>query len=288
MKKFYLIDDDENIRGILSNIIEDENIGIVVGEAEDGLEAVKKWSFYNPDIIIVDYLMPNLDGRSTMEEIFKQGFKGKFVMLSQVTDSTMKSAAYENGATFYLSKPVNYIEVKKVLDTVCKNIDLENSLALIQSTLTGLTSLAKEVQVTPKHNMIKAQEKLEKILGELGISGEAGKKELKEIIIYILSLKGQKYTLKDIYKEIPTTINARSLEQKIRRVILKAIQNIAEAGLKDSYDPVYTNYYSTLFDIAEVKREMSYLSNGSSKGGKVSIKKFIEGLISILELHIQF
>ena len=100
MKKFYLIDDDENIRGILSNIIEDENIGIVVAEAEDGLEAVKKWSFYNPDIIITDYLMPNLDGRSTMEDIFKQGFKGKFVMLSQVTDPTMKSAVYENGATF--------------------------------------------------------------------------------------------------------------------------------------------------------------------------------------------
>lgn len=288
MKKFYLIDDDENIRGILTNIIESENLGIVVGEAEDGMEGAKKWSFYNPDIIIIDYLMPNLDGESAMREISSQGFNGKFIMLSQVDDPSMKSKAYERGAMFYLSKPINYIEVKTVLETVCKTIDLESSLSLIQNTLTGLTSLAKEVHLPPKNDIMKAQERLEKILSELGVLGETGKKEFKEVVIFILNLHGKKYVLKNIYKEVSSDINARSLEQKIRRLIQKALQNIAETGIKDIYDPIYCDYHSTLFDITEIKKEMDFRKGITSKGGKVSIKRFIEGIISILELHLQF
>ena len=286
MKKFYLIDDDDSIRMILSNIIEEENIGIVVGEAADGLEGVKKWSFYNPDIIIVDYLMPNLDGSRTMEKIYAQGFKGKFIMLSQVDDPIMKGKAYEEGAMFYLSKPVNYIEVKKILENVCKTIDLENSLSLIQNTLTGLTTLAKEAHNPRGNNVLRGNEHLEKIMVDLGVTGEAGKKELKEIIIDIINLKGKKYILKDIYADVSTTINARSVEQKVRRLIQKGLQNIAERGVEDYYDPIFTEYNTTLFDIVEVRREMDFRLGNSPKGGKVSVKKFIEGTVSILEFHL--
>lgn len=286
MKKFYLIDDDDSIRMMLTNIIEEENIGIVVGEAEDGLEGVKKWSFYNPDIIVVDYLMPNLDGSRTMEKIVSQGFRGKFIMLSQVDDPSMKGKAYESGAMFYLSKPINYIEVQKVLENACKTIDLENSLSLIQNTLTGLTSLAKEAHNPRENSMLRVNEQLEKIMTDLGVVGEAGKKELKEVVISILNLKGKKYTLKNIYAEVSTNINARSVEQKIRRLIQKALQHIAERGVDDYYDPIFSEYNNTLFDITEVRREMDLKSKNSSKGGKVSVKKFIEGLVSTLELHL--
>jgi len=286
MKKFYLIDDDDSIRMILSNIIEEENIGLVVGEAEDGLEGVKKWSFYNPDIIIVDYLMPNLDGTRTMEKIVAQGFKGKFIMLSQVDDPNMKGKAYESGAMFYLSKPINYIEVQKVLENACKTIDLENSLSLIQNTLTGLTSLAKEAHNPRENSMLRVNEQLEKVMSDLGVVGEAGKKELKEVVITILNLRGKKYTLKDVYADLSTNINARSVEQKIRRLIQKALQHIAERGGEDYYDPIFMEYNNTLFDIVEVRKEMDLRSKNSLKGGKVSIKKFIEGMVSILELHL--
>ena len=286
MKKFYLIDDDDSIRMILSNIIEGENIGLVVGEAEDGLEGVKKWSFYNPDIIIVDYLMPNLDGTRTMEKIVAQGFKGKFIMLSQVDDPNMKGKAYESGAMFYLSKPINYIEVQKVLENACKTIDLENSLSLIQNTLTGLTSLAKEAHNPRENSMLRVNEQLEKVMSDLGVVGEAGKKELKEVVITILNLRGKKYTLKDVYADLSTNINARSVEQKIRRLIQKALQHIAERGGEDYYDPIFMEYNNTLFDIVEVRKEMDLRSKNSLKGGKVSIKKFIEGMVSILELHL--
>lgn len=284
MKKFYLIDDDENIRSILTDIIEEENIGIVVGEASDGLEGSMRWSFYNPDIIIVDYLMPNLDGSKAIEAISSQGFRGKFVMLSQVDDSSMKGEAYEKGASFYLSKPINYIEVKKVLEMIGKTIDLENSLSLIQNTLTGLTSLATEVQKPTVSNMIGAQRDFDKAMYELGVIGESGRDELREVITYILNLRGGKYTLKEVYKEIPSSINARSVEQRIRRLIQKSLHNIAELGLVDTYDPIYTRYNSCLFDIAEIHREMSYLEGKSFRGGKVSLKKFIEGLVSIINI----
>lgn len=284
MKKFYLIDDDENIRSILTDIIEEENLGTVVGEAKDGLEGSMKWSFYNPDIIVVDYLMPNIDGTKTIETISAQGFKGKFVMISQVTDSSMKGEAYEKGASFYLSKPINYIEVKKIFELICKTIDLERSLTLIQTTLTGLTSLANEVKKPHIPNMIGVQNNFNKIMTDLGIIGESGREELREIIIYIINLKGEKYILKDVYKNIPSNINARSIEQKVRRLTQKSLHNIAEIGLIDTYDPIYSRYHSSLFDIGEVNKEMRFLKGSSFRGGKVSLKKFIEGFTSIITL----
>lgn len=284
MKKFYLVDDDENIKNILTDIIERENIGIVLGEASDGLEASMRWSFYNPDVIVIDYLMPRLDGSKAVESILKQGYKGKFIMLSQVDDSSMKGEAYEKGVSFYLSKPINYIEVKKVLELISKNIDLENSLAIIQNTLTGLTSLANEVQKHSISNMIGIQNSFERTMIDLGIIGECGRDELREIVIYILNLKGEKYILKDIYSNIPSSINARSIEQRIRRLTQKSLNNIAELGMVDSYDPVYTKYNSCLFDLSEVHKEISFLKGKSFRGGKVSLRKFIESLVSVINI----
>src|SRR5699024_11577959 len=105
--KYYLVDDDITTYIILKEIIYDNEVGIVIGEAEDGslldhnLLALKK-----SDILIIDLLMPTKDGIETVEDI-KSYFTGKVIMISQVVSKNMISSAYSKGVEYYITKPLN-------------------------------------------------------------------------------------------------------------------------------------------------------------------------------------
>ena len=79
---FYIAEDDEATRRMLTEIIEDEDLGEVVGEAEDGsmidgqLLTLKK-----ADIVLIDLLMPRRDGIETVRHI-GESLSGKYVMIS--------------------------------------------------------------------------------------------------------------------------------------------------------------------------------------------------------------
>ena len=60
--KFYLIDDDKNVLHILKRIIRDRGLGEIAGTAENGVDALTDLTLINPDIVIVDLLMPEIDG----------------------------------------------------------------------------------------------------------------------------------------------------------------------------------------------------------------------------------
>ena len=58
--KFYLIDDDKNVLHILKRIIRDRGLGEIAGTAENGVDALTDLTLVNPDIVIVDLLMPEI------------------------------------------------------------------------------------------------------------------------------------------------------------------------------------------------------------------------------------
>ncbi|KXZ40315.1 response regulator receiver protein [Alkalithermobacter thermoalcaliphilus JW-YL-7 = DSM 7308] len=70
--KFYIVDDDVTIIKILENIIDDKNLGQVVGSSIDPLECIEDIILKNPDIVIVDLLMPKSDGIEVVNNIKKE------------------------------------------------------------------------------------------------------------------------------------------------------------------------------------------------------------------------
>jgi two-component system chemotaxis response regulator CheY len=68
-KKVLIVEDDENLRSILKKMCEDESW--TVFEAEDGLKAVEQSSKHKPHIVLLDLLMPKLDGFGYLKEIRK-------------------------------------------------------------------------------------------------------------------------------------------------------------------------------------------------------------------------
>ena len=96
--KFYLIDDDRNILNVLKRIITDRGLGTICGCAQNGRDGLEDFEREKPDIVIVDVLMPEMDGISLVQKAKPLLPNTAFIMLSQVSSKDMIASAYEAGA----------------------------------------------------------------------------------------------------------------------------------------------------------------------------------------------
>ncbi|MBU3188840.1 response regulator [Clostridium bowmanii] len=285
---FLILDDDVNIRKMLGILIKKNDLGKVICEIDSGKDAVQEILFYNPDIILIDLLLPVVDGIEIMKESKKQGYKGKFIMISQVEDESVVSKAYESGIIFFISKPINSIEVINVIKGICHNIELENSLALIKNAVLNLNSdksIGKELLI---------EDGISNIFADIGIAGSAGSNELIVIIHKIVDFKKRNptstYKLQKIYHEIileekgdeNLNANKKALEQRVRRTIQKALETISELGCDDYSSSIFMEYSTLLFDFKQVRQEMRHINNAQEEQGKINTKKFIESIITKL------
>lgn len=115
--KVLIVDDEEMIRNVLKEYIEFE--GNEADEAEDGMAAVKKCRENDYDIILMDIMMPRLDGFSAVKEIKK--FKNiPVIMLSARDEEYDKLFGFEIGADDYVTKPFSPKEVMARINAVTK------------------------------------------------------------------------------------------------------------------------------------------------------------------------
>lgn len=102
MSRFLIVDDEENIRQIIKEYCEFE--GYSTDFAADGMEAVKKARETEYDMIIMDAMLPKLDGFSAVKEIRKDK-QTPIIMLSARVEEYDKLHAFEMGVDDYVTKP---------------------------------------------------------------------------------------------------------------------------------------------------------------------------------------
>ncbi len=69
------------------------------------------------------------------------------------------------------------------------------------------------------------------------------------------------------------------MEQRIRRTATIGMINLANLGIEDYMNEVFTEYSNGLYNFEQIKIEMDYIRGKSSKRGKVNLKKFIDGMV---------
>lgn len=289
---FYIIEDDKVVLNILKKIIVKNNLGDVVGTADNGLDAIDDIKRLKPDIVLVDLLLPKIDGIRIVSTIKEFDLKVNFIMISQVTSKEMISKAYKEGIEFFINKPVNVIEVISVIEKITENINMTKVIKSFENAIQGIKSF-NDYAVNRGNKISSDKDKIEKVLARLGILGEAGVKDIIEIILWLLEDEGDtqksllKYRLSQLYdylydrynNEYAIVTNVAAIEQRVRRAINKALKNIANIGIEDYGNDIFIKYSSTLFDFKEVRKQMNFARGKSNRGGKISVKKFIEGII---------
>ncbi len=131
--KFYFVDDDKNIRTILKILVTERNLGECCGSSGNGDDALEDVAALHPDIIIVDLLMPDMDGISFVEKARKISPESACIMLSQVASKDLIAKAYESGIEFFIQKPLNAIEVESVIRNVLKTLSMHRTIGKVQS-----------------------------------------------------------------------------------------------------------------------------------------------------------
>ena len=99
-----LVDDHALVRRGFRRLLEDEPDMQIVAEASNGREAVELARLHEPDVIVMDYSMPELDGLQATVEIRRQRPDAAVVMLSMHADESYQRNAFEAGARGYLFK----------------------------------------------------------------------------------------------------------------------------------------------------------------------------------------
>ena len=113
-----LADDHVFVRDGIKSLLENEANIEVVGEATDGLEALKMVETTHPDLLILDIRMPNLTGIEVVEKLRSQNNLVKIVMLSMHESEEYVLKSIKAGADGYLLKGSSKEEFLKALHTV--------------------------------------------------------------------------------------------------------------------------------------------------------------------------
>ncbi|WP_268801897.1 DNA-binding domain-containing protein [Sporanaerobacter acetigenes] len=269
-----MVEDDENIIRILEKIIVDKNLGEVVGKATDGTNGLKEIIVLNPDIVLVDLLMPGKDGINLTREVKTIHPDIHYIMISQVSSKDMIAKAYESGIEYYISKPINAIEVETVIKKVEEKVDMKKKLDQIQQLFSPETKDLKTKETS--HDSI---EGVKQVMQKIGVAGEVGSQDIVDVAKYLIDTNQtmSDFTVKELCSHF--TDNPRTMEQRIRRTATVGLINLANLGIEDNINEIFVEYSNGLYNFEQVKIEMDFIRGKTKKRGKVNIKKFIDGIV---------
>ncbi|TJY41158.1 response regulator [Cohnella pontilimi] len=120
MARLIIVDDAALMRMMLKQIVLDMGHE-VVGEAENGEEAVQRYMSWKPDLIIMDITMPVMDGLTALKAIIEFNHRAKVIICSALGRKNVVAEAFQAGAKEFLVKPY---ERERVMDSISKVIQM--------------------------------------------------------------------------------------------------------------------------------------------------------------------
>ena len=122
--KILVVDDEELlVKGIRFNL---QNEGYEVLSGSNGLEALQLAQSHKPDLIILDVMMPEMDGLTACAKI-REFSNVPIILLTAKTDDMDKLMGFDNGADDYLTKPFNILELKARIRALLRRSGLTDS-----------------------------------------------------------------------------------------------------------------------------------------------------------------
>ncbi|MGE7023608.1 response regulator transcription factor [Solibacillus cecembensis] len=159
MSKILIVDDDKEIRNLIAVYLENE--GMETEKAEDAMEALKMLEKSAFDLIILDIMMPKMDGIQACMKI-REERSMPIIMLSAKSEDMDKIQGLAAGADDYLSKPFNPLELIARVKSQLRRYKKYNSEPVVDKSILEIGDLTvntntrqiwlqkREVRLTPK------------------------------------------------------------------------------------------------------------------------------------------
>ncbi|AHM57390.1 putative transcriptional regulatory protein YclJ [Peptoclostridium acidaminophilum DSM 3953] len=152
-KKVLIVEDEERMRILIGDYLKSEGFEVI--EAADGAEGIEKFSAQKPDIVVLDIMLPEIDGWTVCRKIREES-DAPIVMLTARSEESDELFGFELGADEYITKPFSpKILVARIKALMSRAIEDENQVmevGCISIDAAGHTASieGKRVDLTPK------------------------------------------------------------------------------------------------------------------------------------------
>ncbi|MEN2766438.1 response regulator [Ornithinibacillus xuwenensis] len=118
-KRILIVDDAAFMRMMIKDILSKNGFD-VVGEAQDGAQAVELYKEHTPDLVTMDITMPEMDGLTALKKIKEINPSAKVIMCSAMGQQAMVIDAIQAGAKDFIVKP---FQADRVIEAIQKALD---------------------------------------------------------------------------------------------------------------------------------------------------------------------
>ncbi|WP_158606836.1 response regulator [Paenibacillus ginsengarvi] len=126
MAKILLVDHTSGMRKYVREILEGSVSNHIYIEASNGLEAINQYLNHSPDLVIMEIILPYLDGIEALKKILDFHSEAKVIIISAFFTSIIEKEVLELGARFYLRKPFQNANIIKCVQMLIYDTQLKD------------------------------------------------------------------------------------------------------------------------------------------------------------------
>lgn len=242
--KILIADDNKDFSDILMEFINRQDDMEVVDVASNGEQACELITQVDPDIVILDVIMPYLDGIGVLERVNTMALERRplFVMLSAVGQDKITERALALGAEYYIVKPFDMETLANRIRQL-KKMALTNSSSSLSVSTPSSSTLGNPKQLLPKSKGTSSAHNLEtevtNVIHEIGVPAHIkGYQYLRDAIIMVINdMDILNSITKQLYPNIAKQYN--TTPSRVERAIRHAIEVAWSRGKMDTIDKLF-------------------------------------------------
>ncbi|MBM7622774.1 sporulation transcription factor Spo0A [Sporohalobacter salinus] len=231
--KVLLVDDNKEFCQLVKEFIEDKDNMEVVGVGHNGLEALDLIEERDPDVVILDIIMPHLDGIGVLEELKEDGEINnmKIIMLTAFGQEELTQKVVELGANYYILKP----------------FDLEQLVSRIEQLMTpagqqgGITATANSTTDKSQNLDVRITDIMHEIGVPAHIKGYLYLRQAIRMVVEEVELLGA--ITKELYPLVARKFN--TTPSRVERAIRHAIEVAWERGNTEAINKLFGHSVTT-------------------------------------------
>ncbi|SHJ48728.1 sporulation transcription factor Spo0A [Paramaledivibacter caminithermalis] len=234
--KILIADDNKDFCDILYEYLSKQDDLEIIGVAKDGIEAIDILSQCIPDVMILDIIMPHLDGLGVLEKMYTLDLPEmpKVIILSAVGQDRITQKAINLGADYYVVKPFDFEVFIKRIRQLMGNSDesFERKRALRDFNFSN-------VNVDKKPKNISVEAEITNIIHEIGVPAHIkGYLYLREAIgMVVENVEYLSAVTKELYPDIAKKFN--TTPSRVERAIRHAIEVAWSRGKLDTINRLF-------------------------------------------------